>query len=75
NVPIKPIEERRADRFAAALLMPHWLVREWWDELSSNPTGRVPVMASRFSVSLSAMRIRVKELGLRDRCRDRSYFI
>ncbi|MEN6370908.1 MAG: ImmA/IrrE family metallo-endopeptidase [Armatimonadota bacterium] len=63
----RPIEEIRADRFAAALLMPHWLVREWWSELASNPTGRVPVMASRFGVSLSAMRIRVKELGLKGR--------
>ncbi|MEN6371427.1 MAG: ImmA/IrrE family metallo-endopeptidase [Armatimonadota bacterium] len=60
-------DECRANHFAAALLMPHWLVREWWGELASNPTGRVPIMADRFGVSLSAMRIRVKELGLQSR--------
>lgn len=57
-------EERRANRFAAAILMPHWIVRKWWEELSGNPDARVPIMASRFDVSLSAMRIRVNELKL-----------
>ena len=59
-----PPTERRADRFAAALLMPYWLVQEWFNDLSSNPTGHIAIMADRFGVSLLAMKYRLKELRL-----------
>lgn len=59
--------ERRADMFAAALLMPHWLVRQWFGELRYNASGRIAVMADRLQVSHTAMRIRLEELGLEKR--------
>jgi Zn-dependent peptidase ImmA (M78 family) len=60
----KTLIERACDRFAALLLMPEHLVRKWFDELSSNPSHRVAIMAERFGVSLWAMRVRLKELEL-----------
>jgi Zn-dependent peptidase ImmA (M78 family) len=66
-----PAIERKCDKFAAALLMPHWIVKEWWNELSSNPSGRISIIANRLGVSLSAMRIRAKELNLKDKRRSR----
>ncbi|MEN6370382.1 MAG: ImmA/IrrE family metallo-endopeptidase [Armatimonadota bacterium] len=60
-------DEVRANRFAAELLMPHWLVNKWYDELYSNPTGRIIIMADRFGVSISAMMIRLRELRLQSR--------
>jgi Zn-dependent peptidase ImmA (M78 family) len=66
---ILPEEERRANRFASSLLMPHWYVKEWYKELASNKDARVPVMADRFGVTLSAMSVRLRELGLRGRNR------
>ena len=56
--------ERACDRFAALLLMPEQLVRRHYDELAANPTNRVAIMAERFGVSMSAMRRRIRELGL-----------
>lgn len=51
--------EREADRFAVEMLMPAEWVREWWLQLRS--AGR---MAKKFDVSESAMRWRLRELGL-----------
>lgn len=59
-----PVTERQCNQFATALLMPERLVREWWNDLASNPTGRVPVMANRFGVSRSALRVRLEGLQL-----------
>jgi Zn-dependent peptidase ImmA (M78 family) len=56
--------ERACDRFAALLLMPEPLVRQWHDELSANAEHRVAIMADRFGVSIWAMRVRLRELGL-----------
>lgn len=60
----KTLIERACDRFAALLLMPEHIVRQWFDELASNPTNRVAIMADRFGVSRWAMRARLRELGL-----------
>jgi Zn-dependent peptidase ImmA (M78 family) len=60
----KTMTERACDRFAAMLLMPEDLTRKWFEELSSNPSHRVAIMADRFQVSTDAMRVRLKELGL-----------
>jgi Zn-dependent peptidase ImmA (M78 family) len=59
-----PKIEKRCNRFAAALLMPHWVVKEEFERLAGNPTGRIFIMAERFGVSISAMRYRLRELGL-----------
>lgn len=59
--------DQRCDRFAAALLMPHWFMRKWWEELASNPTGRVAVLADRFEVTMSAVRNRARYLQLETR--------
>ena len=63
--PVRPsLNERRADLFAASLLMPFDVIRSEHSRLASNPSGRVPIMADRFGVSHQALRIRLKELGL-----------
>lgn len=56
--------ERACDRFAALLLMPESLVRQYHAELVFNPSKRVSVMSERFGVSGWAMRRRLRELGL-----------
>jgi Zn-dependent peptidase ImmA (M78 family) len=56
--------ERACDRFAALLLMPEHLVRQWFDDLAANSENRVAIMADRFGVSVWAMRVRLRELGL-----------
>ena len=56
--------ERACDRFAALLLMPEELVRRYHEELSSNESKRVAIMANRFGVSGWALRRRLRELGL-----------
>ncbi len=61
----KGMLEHACDRFAAMLLMPEDIVRLWFGELSANRENRVAIMAERFGVSASAMRVRLKELGLR----------
>ncbi len=57
-------EELRANRFAGALLMPHWLVQELWEEYSSNPYGRIAIIADRFGVARATAQIRVRDMGL-----------
>lgn len=56
--------EHACDRFAALLLMPENLVREWHNDLSANAENRVAIMSERFGVSTWAMRVRLRELGL-----------
>jgi Zn-dependent peptidase ImmA (M78 family) len=63
--------ERACDRFAALLLMPEPIVRQWFDDLSANPENRVAIMAQRFDVSIWAMRVRLRELDLPYRRWDR----
>lgn len=53
-------EERQANRFAGALLMPEDLVREMFQQPDMEP-GR---MAWHFGVSVEALEIRLKDLGL-----------
>ena len=60
----KTMLERACDRFAALLLMPEGLVKQWFDELSGNPENRIAIMSERFGVSPWAMRVRLRELGL-----------
>jgi len=60
----RTIVERACDRFAALLLMPEDWVRRYHEELSFNPQNRVRIMAERFGVSASALRRRLRELGL-----------
>lgn len=60
----KSMTERACDKFAALLLMPEDLTRQWFEELSANPEHRVAIMAERFQVSPGAMRVRLKELNL-----------
>ncbi|RKZ31088.1 hypothetical protein DRQ36_03250 [bacterium] len=57
--------EAAADRFAAELLMPEPLVRKLWSRYKDNTEYRASVMADIFAVSVSAMRIRIRRLGLR----------
>jgi len=56
--------ERAANRFAAALLMPEAEVLRLWREYTSNAEFREDILASRFYVSLQALRTRAAELGL-----------
>jgi Zn-dependent peptidase ImmA (M78 family) len=67
----KTVVERACDRFAALLLMPEALVRQWFDELSANPENRTAIMSERFGVSTWALRVRLRELGLPYRRWDR----
>ncbi len=60
----RSILERSCDQFAALLLMPEDRVREWFKELASNRENRTAILAERFGVSLSAIRVRLRELGL-----------
>lgn len=59
-----PEEEREANQFASALLMPRSLLlamtegREYWDELD------VASLAAQFGVSEQAMTIRLRQLGI-----------
>lgn len=63
--------ERSCDRFAALLLMPEQLTRQWFEELAANRENRVAIMAERFGVSPWAMRVRLRELELPYRRWDR----
>lgn len=67
----KTVLERACDRFAALLLMPESIVRQWFEELSANRENRVAIMSERFGVSPGAMRVRLRELGLPYRKWDR----
>lgn len=60
---ITPLESA-CNMFAALVLMPEQLMREWWKELKTNKQFRVQIMADRCNVSLTAMEIRLKSLRL-----------
>ena len=62
--PRRSILERACDRFATMLLMPEDLTRQYYQELSHNPSNRTAIMSARFGVSAWAMRRRLRELGL-----------
>jgi Zn-dependent peptidase ImmA (M78 family) len=58
-------EEREANQFAAALLMPPDLVLKHWVDLNGKPTAsNVGEMSRRFDVSPVAMKYRLVNLGL-----------
>ena len=58
--PARTFEEFLADHFAVHILMPEEWVRTYYPRLK-----RVDTMAWRFGVSFQAMKVRLKELGLR----------
>lgn len=53
-------KEKEANQFAAELLMPEEKVRKYWEDCFNSPE----LMAAKFHVSLSSMRIRLNNLGL-----------
>ncbi|HZO95696.1 MAG TPA: ImmA/IrrE family metallo-endopeptidase [Candidatus Baltobacteraceae bacterium] len=58
-------EEREANQFAAALLMPPDLVLKHWLDLNGTPTvSSLSEMSRRFEVSTLAMKYRLINLGL-----------
>ncbi len=61
-----PPQERAANRFAAALLMPADWLRAAWDDYRDNPDHRPDIIAEMFSVSAEALKVRLKELGIGD---------
>ena len=63
-------QERDAELFAACLLMPEAWLRDEWAAYAGNAENRPRVLAEFFDVSLAALEIRVRELGL-DRPRRR----
>jgi Zn-dependent peptidase ImmA (M78 family) len=56
--------EKACNTFAALVLMPEHIIREWWKELKNNKEYRVQIMAERCGVSITAMQIRLKVLRL-----------
>lgn len=60
----KPHEEREANQFASALLMPEDLVRRESKNLDLSDEFDVTYLARRFGVSDQAMSIRLQQLGL-----------
>lgn len=66
NMHIQPIHEQQANSFAANLLMPTELVKEVWNAEAENEQGppTLTEMHRAFHVSPSAMRWRLKNLGL-----------
>ena len=67
----RTIVERACDHFAVLLLMPEYLIRQHYAELSYNAEKRVGIMADRFGVSMVALRRRLTELDLPYRARRR----
>jgi Zn-dependent peptidase ImmA (M78 family) len=60
-------EEREANQFAAALLMPAEVVQEYWDALSvkyADPIRVATKMAKEFNVSPVAMKYRIANLAI-----------
>jgi predicted transcriptional regulator len=57
-------QERLANKFASAMLMPREAVLEGAQRFRTNPEALVEVLASRFGVSLTAMRKRLYELEI-----------
>ncbi len=68
----RTLVERACDKFAAHLLMPEQLMRQYHAELAHNAGHRVAIMADRFGVSAWALRRRLRELGLPVRERGRA---
>jgi Zn-dependent peptidase ImmA (M78 family) len=60
--PFSPSHEVQANRYAAELLMPAARVRASWNKAEDN----VEQLAKKLGVSLKAMKVRLKNLGLRD---------
>ena len=58
------LEQRLANQFAAALLMPEEAVRREAERFRTNRECLIPILAEKFGVSLSAMRKRLYELGM-----------
>lgn len=58
------IDERACDRFTAELLMPAQLVKKLAAEVEHGRYDRTAILAGKFEVSVTAMRIRLRELGL-----------
>ena len=58
------LEQRLANQFAAALLMPEEAIRHEAARFRTNQECLVPILAERFGVSLSAMRKRLYELRI-----------
>lgn len=56
--------ERACNLFAAELLMPEALIRQWWDELKHNRDYRIDILLNRCGVSNLALQVRLAELGL-----------
>lgn len=59
-----PPQERAANRFAAALLMPEDWLRAAWEDFRDNPDHRPEIVAEKFGVSAEALKVRLKELGI-----------
>lgn len=58
-------DESLCDRFAAEILMPAALVRRKASEVKHGRFDKTALLANMFEVSTVAMRIRLRELGLR----------
>lgn len=61
------LEERLATQFAVYLMMPEESVRVQAAELRHPEIDKSRVLADRFGVSMSAMKLRLRELGLEHR--------
>jgi Zn-dependent peptidase ImmA (M78 family) len=61
-----PPQERAANRFAGALLMPEDWLRTAWNDYRDNPDHRPDIVAEMFGVSREALEVRLKELGIAD---------
>ncbi|MCD6594450.1 ImmA/IrrE family metallo-endopeptidase [bacterium] len=57
--------ERDANRFAGEILMPQPMIAELWGKYESNPRNRVEAIAKIMKISTSALRVRIRELGLK----------
>ena len=57
--------DRACDLFAAHVLIPEAMLREWWHELRGNKECRNAVICNRLGVSAVALDIRAKGLELR----------
>jgi Zn-dependent peptidase ImmA (M78 family) len=58
--------ELECDRWAYCVLMPHWLVYQYYGELSHNKEWMIRIMAERFEVEESAVKHRLESLNLLD---------
>lgn len=63
NPSANPTEEREANRFASALLMPRHLIEKHMSKLDFSDESDVALLARRFGVSDQAMSIRLQQLG------------